>query len=342
MVCYNNFTIKILNSDWRFHALINRANNFKNKFTFDKQKKIRTKYARGHFELTIMALPAMLLLFVFSYLPMVGLIIAFKDYKYNLGMFGSPWVGFENFKCLFSSDNFGILLRNTVLYNLGSLAIGTAICVITAIFLSMITKKVLIKVFQSGMFLPYFLSWIVVSYISYALFEYNSGIINSILSKLSLSPISFYTEQKYWPFILVFFSVWKSLGFSTMIYYGSILSIDNELFEAAEIDRCNEFQKVWYITLPHLRHTVITLFLLSIGRILCSDYGLFLYIPQDTGALYDVTDVFDTYILRSLRVAGSVGTSSATGFIQSIVGLFLVSASNWLVGKIDEGESKLF
>lgn len=310
--------------------------------TNTKLKKKRKKYGRSHFELTAMAFPSMLLLFIFSYLPMAGLIIAFKDYRYNLGIFKSPWVGLKNFQYLFESNNFWILIRNTILYNIGSMVISTVICIIVAIFLSMITKKICIKLFQSGMFLPYFLSWVVVSYISYTLFEFNSGIINTILAKFSREPISFYTEQKYWPFILIFFSIWKGLGFSVMIYYGNILSIDTDLFEAASIDGCNGFQKVWYITLPHLKQTVIVLLLLSIGRMLYSDYGLFLYIPQDTGVLYNVTDVLDTYILRALRLAGSVGESSATGFLQSIVGLILVSTSNWVAGKIDDGENKLF
>ena len=303
--------------------------------------KKRKRYGESHWSLALMGLPGILLLFVFNYIPMGGLIIAFKDYKYNLGIFRSSWNGIKNFRIMFSSNTFFQLVRNTIGYNMTFILLTVFVSVCVALLLDNISSKRSIKVMQSSMFLPYFLSWIVVSYVSHACLDYNSGIINTFLSHIGKEKISFYSEPKYWPFILVLFNTWKTVGFNSLVYYGTILSIDTELYEAAMLDGCGYLKRVRYITIPHLRPTIITMLLLSLGSVVRSDYGLFFYLPKDTGVLYSVTDVLDTYILRTLRVAGSVGQASAAGFLQSIVGLLLVVAVNAAVRKYEE-ESALF
>lgn len=288
-----------------------------------------------------MQLPGILFVIIFCYLPMIGIIIAFKDYKFNAGIFGSAWNGVKNFKFLFESNTFFNLVRNTVGYNVVFIILTKVIGVFCAVLLYNINCKFAIKIIQSGIFVPYLLSWIVVSYVSYAYLSYETGTVNSILAALGLERITFYTEPKFWPFILVFFQLWKSIGFDTLVYYGTILAIDTNLFEAAGLDGCTYVKRIWYIVLPHLKSTIIMLLILAIGGICRSDFGLFFYIPQDTGALYAVTDTLDTYIMRAIRTSGNLGSASAAGLIQSVVGLFLVLLSNYIVRKVD-ADSAIF
>lgn len=296
---------------------------------------------QGHWELTALLSPALIYVLIFSYLPMVGLIVAFKDYKYNLGIFGSHWIGLSNFKYVFLSNDFYTILRNTLCYNLVFIVLGVIFGISVALMLEIVTKKHVVKVLQSCMFLPYFLSWIVVSYISYAFLDINVGIINRLLQSLGMNKISFYSEPAYWPFILTAFNVWKGVGFGSLVYYGALLGISPELYEAGALDGCSYLQRIWHITLPELRQTMIILVLMSLGGIFRSDYGLFYYLPKDLGALYSTTDVIDTYILRALRISGSVGGASAVGFLQSVVGFAVVLTANTLVKKI-ESDSALF
>lgn len=292
-------------------------------------------------ELFGLVIPGMILTFIFAYLPMFGLIIAFKDYKYSKGIFGSRWIGLDNFKYLFSSNTAGILFRNTIGYSLLFLLAGMLVAVLLALCLDLMTKKASIKIYQGSMFLPFFFSWVIVSFISHALLSYDNGIINAVLEHFGQNRISFYSEPKYWPFIFLFFNVWKSMGYNSLIYYGTILGIDQELYEAVKIDGGGYFVGLRYITLPHLKHTMLILGIMGIGGIFKSDYGMFFYLPKDSGALYSVTDTLDTYIMRALRSAGSIGGASAAGFFQSIVGFVTVIIANGIVKKIDN-ESSLF
>lgn len=306
----------------------------KNKAVTDFRKKEET-------ELFTMQLPGIIFVIIFFYLPMIGIIIAFKDYKFNAGIFGSKWNGFKNFEFLFQSNTFFTLVRNTVGYNVVFIVLTKVIGVICAVLLYNIRCKFAIKIIQSGIFIPYLLSWIVVSYVSYAYLAYDTGTVNNILEFFGQERITFYTEPKYWPYILVFFHLWKSIGFDTLVYYGTILAIDTTLFEAASLDGCTYLKRIRYIVLPHLKTTIIMLLILAIGGICRSDFGLFFYIPQDTGALYSVTDTLDTYIMRAIRTSGNLGSASAAGLIQSFVGLFLVLISNHIVKKVD-ADSALF
>lgn len=302
----------------------------------------KRRFKEGHWELTLMLLPALILILIFCYAPMPGIVVAFKNFRFNAGIWGSEWNGLKNFEFLFRSNSIVTLLRNTIGYNVASIILSNVIPIIMALCMERVRKKkYLIKTYQTGMFMPYFLSWIVVSYFTYALFEYKTGIINGFLSQLGLEKIAFYKNTKYWPFILIFFSVWKNLGYQTLVYYGSLLSIDLELYDAAAIDGCSYMQRVRYISLPHLVPSIIVLVLLSLGGIFRSDYGLFYFIPQDQGALLKATDVLDTYILRTLRDATNLGLSSAMAFLQSVVGFIFVIVGNTIAKKIDP-DSALF
>lgn len=316
-----------------------KVNKFRQKkVSYMKKKK---KYGREHWELTSMVTPGVIYTLLFSYLPMAGLMLAFKDFRFNMGMLGSPWVGLDNFRFLFASNTLQLLLRNTICYNLVFIFLNIVSAVFAALCLNTIKRRTTLKIYQSAALMPNFVSWIVVTYIVYALLAPDTGIINNILTKLGGERISFYSETKYWPLILITFNTWKHIGYNGLIYYGTILGIDESLFEAAALDGCSEVKKMWYITLPHLKTTIITLTLLSLGGILTSDFGLFYYVPRDSGTLYPVTDVLTTYVNRAIRSGGSLNNSSAVSFFTSVVGFILVVTTNLIVKKIDP-DSSLF
>ena len=307
--------------------------------SLELKKKSRKGIKKDQLALFSMQLPGIIYVLIFSYLPMIGLIIAFKDYKFNLGMFGSHWNGLKNFEFLFGSNTFFTLVRNTIGYNLVFMIATRLLGIFCAILLYNITNKYSIKVIQSCIFVPYLLSWIVVSYVSHAFLSNSTGMINRIVEMFGGNSISFYTEPKYWPAILIFFNLWKHVGFDTLVYYGTILSIDTSLLEAASLDGCTYLRRIWHIVLPHLKTTIVMLLILGIGNICKSDFGLFFYLPKDTGALYSVTDTLDTYITRAIRTTGSLGSASAAGLIQSVVGLILVLISNAAVKKLDSSSA---
>lgn len=301
--------------------------------------KRKKRLSGEQWQLMSMALPAALVVFIFSYLPIGGLVLAFKDYKYNKGILGSDFVGLKNFMFFFRSNDFFTVTRNTLLYNFMFIVVGLIVSVSLAIMLSNITKRISIKIYQTSIFLPYFLSWVVVAYMSLTFLDYNHGLINNLMKAMGKTPISFYSELKYWPFILLFFNLWKGMGYSTLIYYACILGIDESLYEAARLDGCSNLKLLRHITIPMLVPTIILLSILSIGRIFYSDFGLFFQLTHNVGTLMPVTDVIDTYIYRTLRITGDVGISAAVGFIQSIVGFVLVLGTNLVVRRINEENS---
>lgn len=306
-----------------------------------KKKNKELGYKADQLQLAVMGLPTIIFLIIFSYIPMFGLIIAFKDFKYNKGFLGSDFIGLKNFEFFFKSSDAFRVIRNTILYNLAFIVIGTVVAVVFAIMLSYVAKKFAVKYYQTTMFIPYFLSWVIVAYISTAFLDYKSGVLNGIIRALGFEAVSWYSEPKYWPFILVLFNIWKTVGYSAMVFYASIINIDSSVYEAARIDGCSEWKMITRITVPLIRSTIIMLTILSIGKVFRADFGLFYQLPQGTGALLPVTDVVDTYIYRALKVTGDIGLSSAVGFIQSIVGFILVVVTNMIVNKIDE-QSALF
>lgn len=285
--------------------------------------------------LSLMALPSILLFLVFNYTPMFGMILAFKDYKYDKGFFGSPWVGLKNFKFFFESMYAWRVTRNTMVHNMVFIFVTLVLSVIVALILYEITQKHLIKFYQTVMFTPYFLSMSVIAFVSYAFFNADMGVLNNLMESMGKEPVLWYSDPNKWILIMPIIYVWKNLGYYVIIYYAGLMGIDNSYFEAAEIDGATKFQQIRYITIPLLSSIIIVMVILQVGRIFYSDFGQFYLVPRDSGALYSVVDVIDTYIYRALRVTGDVGVSSAVGVYQSVVGFILVMLTNLVAKKID-------
>ncbi len=288
-----------------------------------------------------MILPGVLFIFLFSYVPLFGLSLAFKNFYPRLGVFGSPFVGLENFKFFLSGQNAFSITFNTIFLNFLFIFTGIIFQVGFAILFSEVNKKWFLKFTQSVMFFPHFISWVIVGYLTYALFNMEYGLFNRILVGIGLAEIDWYNEASLWPAILTMVSIWKATGYGCIIYYAGIMGIDTEYYEAATVDGANWWQKVTKITIPLLSPLIIILLLLSIGRIMHSDFGMFYNITRDSGMLYSTTDVLDTFIYRSLRVSNDIGVSSAANFYQAIVGFVLVAVTNVVVRKIDK-EKALF
>ena len=290
----------------------------------------------------IMALPGLIYLFINNYMPMPGIILAFKNYKAKLGIYGSPWAGLKNFRYLFATQDAFVITRNTICYNLAFIVVNTFFSIFVAIILSELISKRRKKVYQSVILLPYLLSAVIISYLVYAFLSAENGFVNNtILKTLGMPAVSWYQEKKYWPFILVFVNLWKGVGYSCIIYYSTIIGFDRSLYEAASIDGATKLQQINKITIPLLRPTIIMLTLMAVGRIFYSDFGLFYQVPQNSGALYSVTNTIDTYVYRGLLELGDITMSAAAGVYQSIVGFILVLAANLLVRKLDP-DSALF
>ncbi|MGI2296148.1 MULTISPECIES: ABC transporter permease [unclassified Paenibacillus] len=292
--------------------------------------------------LYVMMIPGLLYLLINNYIPMSGMIIAFKHINWNKGIFDSPFAGFSNFEYLFKTKEAWIITRNTLGYNIVFIILGTVFAIAIAILLNEIRSKFWKKSYQTIILLPYLISMVVVSYLVFAMFSAESGFMNhSILEQLGLEDVSWYTEPKYWPYILTVVHLWKTIGYSCIIYYATVVGIDRGYYEAAVIDGANRWKQMVNITLPALKPTMITLVLLQIGTIFYSDFGLFYQVPMDSGPLYDVTNTIDTYVYRGLIKLNDVGMSSAAGVYQSLVGFTLVYIANRIVTKYSK-ENALF
>ncbi|MFB9329882.1 ABC transporter permease [Paenibacillus aurantiacus] len=285
--------------------------------------------------LFLMIAPTLIFFIVFSYVPMVGIYYAFTKFDFEGGLFGSEFIGFENFRFLFESGLLWNLTKNTVLYNLAFLIIGNVMQLVCAIFLSQLPGKLFKKTAQSVMFLPYFLSWVLVGAFVFNLFS-DLGVVNTVLKQLGMQPYDFYIQTAPWKYIIVFFSVWKGLGYGTVIYLAAIMSISDELYEAARIDGANIFQQIRHITLPLLKPTFILLILFSLGGILKGQFDLFYQIIGSNGMLYDATDIIDTYVFRSLTVNFDIGMGTAAGLYQSFFGFMLIMSVNYIIKKTRE------
>ena len=305
-------------------------------------KKNKTwKKVRRAIPLYIIVLPGFLYLLVNNYIPMSGIIIAFKNLNFSKGILKSDWAGFSNFEYLFKTPDAFLITRNTLLYNLAFIVVNTVVAIVIAIMLSELKSHIKIKIFQSAVLIPSLISIIIVSYLVYAFLNGRTGFINGLLTSMGKENISFYTKAKYWPFILIFVNCWKGAGYSSIIYLAAILGIDQEMYEAAEIDGATRWHKIQYITLPLLKSTVITMTLLSIGRIFYSDFGLFYQVPMNSGALINATNTIDTYVYRGLIELGDISMSSAACVYQSLMGFILVMAANWLTKRYSS-ENALF
>lgn len=299
------------------------------------------KKLKKYMPLYLMLLPGFLYILINNYIPMAGIIIAFKNLDFRKGILKSDWAGFSNFEFLFKSPDAFLITRNTILYNFVFIITTLVISVLVAILLSEIRSRKCVKIYQTIILLPFMISYVIVSYLAYAFLSNETGFLNGILTALGLDTVSWYTEPKYWPVILIFINVWKGLGYSAIIYLASILGIDQELYEAAAIDGTGKLKQIRYITLPLIKPTIITMLLLQIGRIFYSDFGLFYQVPLNSGALMDVTNTIDTYVFRGLMTLGDISMSSAAGVYQSIVGFILVMLANWFTRKYSS-ENALF
>ncbi|WNS46089.1 ABC transporter permease subunit [Paenibacillus sp. MMS20-IR301] len=293
----------------------------------------KLKYA----PLYLLMIPGIAYLLINNYLPMLGIFIAFKNINFTKGIFGSEWIGFQNFKYLFQTSDAYIITRNTILYNAVFIVLGTICAIAFAILLNEIKKKVLSRFYQSVIVLPHLISFVVVGYLAYAGLSLETGFMNkTVLPLLGIDPISWYTEPKYWPFILTIIHLWKSIGFSCIIFLASIISIDTEYYEAATLDGASKWAQIRSITIPLITPVIVMLTLLGIGRIFYSDFGLFYQVPMNAGFISDTTSVIDTYVYKGLMVSGDMGMASAAGVYQSIVGFILVLGANLLVRRFSK------
>lgn len=290
----------------------------------------------------LLALPGFVYLIINNYLPMFGIIIAFKDLNFNKGLLGSDWCGLNNFKYLFRSKDALIITRNTVLYNVVFIFLGIFIGILIAICLNEIRGKMKLRMFQSAILIPYLMSWVIASYLVYALLAPDVGLINkSVMPALGKEGVNWYTILDPWPVILILANVWKTAGFSSVLYYSSIIGISTDYYEAARIDGATKWDEIRRITLPLLKPTIITLTILNLGRIFASDFGLFYQIPKNSGILYPVTRTLDVYVYNALMRNNDFSMSSAASVYQAIVGFIFIMASNAIIRKIS-AEDALF
>ena len=320
-----------------------------------KPKRVPDLRASGRFSkakktlmLLSMVAPGALWLLLLRYLPMGGIILAFKNYKiypkdptFLKNLIHSKWVGLDNFKFLFTTGDSWVMIRNTLAYNIVFIILGVIIPVAFAIMMSELSKKFVAKTYQTLMFFPYFLSWVVVSYFLNAFIDAQYGLIPMAQRAAGETAVSWYTTPGPWPYIIVFANLWKNVGYSTVLYLAAIAGIDQTQYEAAAIDGASKWQQILHVTLPNLRTMIAILFILNVGKIFNADFGLFWNVPMQNGALFSVTQVIDTYIYRVLMNTGNIGQSTAAGLLQNIVGFICIIGANAVVKKIDS-DSTLF
>lgn len=295
-----------------------------------KKKKIQyRKYA----PLLIMMIPGLCYLLINNYLPMFGIFIAFKDINFAKGIWQSDWIGLGNFEYLFKTSDAYIITRNTILYNVVFIVLGTILSIITAILLNEIRRKMVLRTYQAIITMPHLISMVIVSYLVYALLSSEVGLINrTILPLFGIEEgISWYTEAKYWPFILTVVNFWKGIGYQSIVFFAALLGIDEEYYEAARIDGASRIKQILHITIPLMMPIIILLMLLNVGRIFYSDFGLFYQVPLNSGPLFETTSTIDTYVFRGLMGTGDIGMSTAAGVYQSVVGFILVILANYAV-----------
>jgi putative aldouronate transport system permease protein len=297
---------------------------------------------KRYIPLYLMLLPGIIYFVVNNYLPMAGLALAFKKVNYAIGFFNSPWIGFDNFTFLFSSNDAFIIFRNTILYNLAFIILGNLLGVFIAIGLDAIRNKFFQRSSQVIILIPFLLSTVIITYIVFAFLSGKNGFMNmTVLPMLGIDPVSWYNDPKYWPFILTMVYLWMTMGYSSILYYSTLIGIDKSFYEAASIDGSGIWSQIIHITLPSLKPTIIILILLAIGRICYSDFGLFYQVPMNSGLLYSTTQTVDTFVYRALLNLNDIGRATAGGFLQSILGFAFVFTANAVVSKFDK-DSRLF
>ena len=300
-------------------------------------KYVKIKKMKRFLPIYLMMIPGFLYLIINNYIPMFGIIVAFKNYNYSLGIFGSKWNGLKNFKFLFKTKDAFTITRNTLVYNAVFIILGNSLGILIAILLNEIRSKMAKKTYQTIILLPFLLSIVIVSYIVYGIFSTEFGIANHMLTSLGKDRISWYSTPKYWPFILTFINLWKNMGYNAVLYYATLIGIDISYYEAAVVDGASRWQRIRYITIPSLVPTITIMVLMAISRIFYSDFGLFYQVPLNSGPLIDVTNTIDTYVYRGLRENNNIGMSAAAGLYQSVIGFVMVIAANALVKRMGNG-----
>ena len=304
----------------------------------DVTKKKKRRWTRDDTELTVLALPTTIWYFLFAFMPMFGIIIAFKDYKIKGGflqsIIQSDWIGFQNFKFLFSAGDIWIILRNTILYNIAFIILNIVVPVTMALLIGQLHNKKMAKVYQTAMFMPYFLSWVVVTALVWAFLSFDKGLLNSLLESMGKGPHQWYMEPKLWPPFLIFMYMWKNLGYSMVVYLATITGIDKTYYEAAGIDGATVWQQMRYVTLPLMKTVIIMMFIMAVGRIFYSDFGLFYQVPRDSNSLYNVSYTLDVFVFKQLK-SSTTGMASAAAFVQSVAGCITILTANAIVRKVD-------
>ncbi len=286
--------------------------------------------------LFLMLLPTLIFFLINSYFPMVGIYYAFTKFDFAGGLFGSPFVGLKNFEFLYKSGTLVKLTINTMGYNVVFIILGNGIAVVCAILLSEVNSKFFKKLTQSIMFLPFFISFVILNVINYNMFNYDRGFVNSILKMFNLGPVDVLNTPWIWVLLIPIFYLWKTLGYAMVIYLAAISGISDDYYEAAKIDGANIFQRIWHITLPMLKPTFIILLLFALGSIMRGQFELFYQLVGNNGILFSTTDIIDTYVYRSLRVNFDIGMATAAGLYQSVFGFILIISVNFIIRKINE------
>lgn len=309
--------------------------------------KVSAKKKKTFLLLTMVA-PGAIWLLLLRYLPMFGIVMAFQDYKiYSKApslinnITHSKFVGLKNFKFLFATEDSWIMIRNTLLYNVTFIVLGLILSVLFAIILNEVTYKFVAKTYQTLMFFPYFLSWVVASYFVQAFLDPTSGLLTHLQASWGLTPTDFYNTTGPWPFILVICNIWKNTGYQVILYLAAIAGIDASQYEAARMDGAGKLQQVFYVTLPHLKTMIIILFIMNVGKIFNADFGLFFNVPMQSGSLFPVTQVIDTYVYRAMLATQNYGMTTAAGLLQNLIGFICIMTANGIVRKV-EPESSLF
>lgn len=285
--------------------------------------------------LTLMCVPAIVFFFAFSYMPLPGIYVAFVKYNYGKGIFGSKFVGLQNFEFLAESGKLLTLTRNTILYNLAFIILGNLLAVFVAILLNEMRSKWFKKVSQTMMFLPYFISQVLVGVLVYNLLNYDTGFVNGVLSSLGLEKWQPYADPNCWPVLLVIIYLWQQTGYNSVVYFAAIMGIDAEMIEASKVDGANAFQKIRYIILPSLKPTIVILLLFALGGVVKGNFGLFYNIIGTNSLLYGTTDIIETFVYRATMTDFNFSTASAVGLYQSVIGFVIVMTVNYIVKKIE-------
>ena len=307
------------------------------------QSKVAKKksYRKDNIQLMVMILPVLILLLIFSYWPMYGVVLAFKKYSVVDGIWGSKWVGLKNIEFFFRSSTLFRIIRNTLCLNFMFIGVGTVMAVTFALLMFEVKQARHVKLYQTVSILPNFISWVAVSYMVFGLLDHDKGLMNTLIQRFGGEGVKWYNEPVYWPIILLIVTLWNSVGMGSIIYYASLLSVDQELFEAADIDGASKWQKTRYVSIPQLIPIITIRTIMSIGGIFRSDFGLFYNVTRNQRALYKTTDVIDTYVYRAMLQLNDYGVTGAIGLFQSVIGFVLVVTVNTITKKLDS-DSALF